>query len=158
MTPKLYTIIYIKSIKKLREKNENEKKGTTRKREKGDDEKTRKGGRRENEKRGTARKREKGMEETPAMPTIAYIVLVSQATLPNKVSTRLKLKNPINPQLIAPIITKVKTIASNVLTVIPPLYIKFFTVLTNNMLINYTYIHKLNFLIDFYIFYSYNST
>ena len=72
--------------------------------------------------------------------------------------TRLKLKNPINPQLIAPIITKVKTIASNVLTVIPPLYIKFFTVLTNNMLINYTYIHKLNFLIDFYIFYSYNST
>ena len=42
MTPKLYTIIYIKSIKKLREKNENEKKGTTRKREKGDGEKTRK--------------------------------------------------------------------------------------------------------------------
>ena len=43
MTPKLYTIIYIKSIKKLREKDKNEKKG--------DGKKTRKGGRRKTRKR-----------------------------------------------------------------------------------------------------------
>ena len=49
MTPKLYTIIYIKSIKKLREKDENEKKGTARKRETD-----------ENEKRGPAENEKKG--------------------------------------------------------------------------------------------------
>ena len=43
MTPKLYTIIYIKSIKKLREKDENEKKGDGGKREKGDGGKREKG-------------------------------------------------------------------------------------------------------------------
>ena len=41
MTPKLYTIIYIKSIKKLREKDENEKKGDGEKR--GTEEKEKKG-------------------------------------------------------------------------------------------------------------------
>ena len=35
MTPKLYTIIYIKSIKKLREKDENEKRGTAENEKKG---------------------------------------------------------------------------------------------------------------------------
>ena len=44
MTPKLYTIIYIKSIKKLREKDENEKKV-------------------DGEKKGDGGKREKGTEE-----------------------------------------------------------------------------------------------
>ena len=35
MTPKLYTIIYIKSIKKLREKDENEKRGPAENEKKG---------------------------------------------------------------------------------------------------------------------------
>ena len=52
MTPKLYTIIYIKSIKKLREKDENEKKV--------DGEKKGDGGKRE---KGDGGKREKGTEE-----------------------------------------------------------------------------------------------
>ena len=57
MTPKLYTIIYIKSIKKLREKDENEKKGTARKRETDENEKR---GTEENEKRGTEENEKKG--------------------------------------------------------------------------------------------------
>ena len=52
MTPKLYTIIYIKSIKKLREKDENEKKV--------DGEKKGDGWKRE---KGDGGKREKGTEE-----------------------------------------------------------------------------------------------
>ena len=68
----------------------------------------------------------------PANPTREKTILVSAVPVPNKLDTRSNLKNPINPQFTAPIITNKSAVVSNALNVYISFLIKSVSLLFAN--------------------------
>lgn len=74
----------------------------------------------------------KDKQYKPAKPTREKTILVSAVPVPNKLDTRSNLKNPINPQFTAPIITNKSAVVSNALNVYISFLIKSVSLLFAN--------------------------
>ncbi len=84
----------------------------------------------------------------PAIPTTAKIVRVIMDIVPKIIEIKSRLKNPISPQLIAPMIIKIKETTSNELrsnistSYITPIIYEFFVKYTLKMNLGFKYFTK----------------